>query len=58
MGRQIGEMVKKVLVRGDASGIPPAPPEKYDLYLNVETARTMRIAVPGDLMRRASRIYP
>ncbi len=58
MGRQIGEMARKVLMQGDASGVPPAPPGKYDLYLNIETARTMKIAVPGDLMRRASRIYP
>ncbi len=58
MGRQIGEMVKKVLLRGDAYGLAAAPPEKYDLFLNVETARAMRIAVPGDLMKKASRIYP
>jgi putative ABC transport system substrate-binding protein len=57
MGRQIAEVIKKVLTQGDASGIPPAPPEKYDLYLNLETARKMRIAVPADLLRRASRIF-
>jgi ABC-type uncharacterized transport system substrate-binding protein len=58
MGRQVGEMVKKVLREGDASGIAPSPPEKFDLFVNVETARMMKILLPGDLIRKARRVYP
>ncbi len=58
MGRQVGEMVKRVLREGDASGMAPSPPEKFDLYVNIETARMMKIPLPGDLIRKARRVYP
>ncbi len=58
MSRQVAEMAKRVLREGDASGIAPSPPEKYDLYVNVETARMMKVPVPRDLVRKAARIYP
>jgi putative ABC transport system substrate-binding protein len=58
MGRQIGEMARKALREGEASGMVPSPPEKFDLYINSETAKVMRIYLPGDLLKRASRVYP
>lgn len=58
MGRQIGELVDRVLSRGSASGMAPAPPERFKLYLNSETARTMNINIPGELLRKAKVIYP
>lgn len=58
MGRQIGELAQKVLSHGNASGIGPASPEKYNLYLNIETAKTMRINLPAELLKKARVIYP
>jgi putative ABC transport system substrate-binding protein len=58
MGRQIGEMAKKALRDGAASGIIASPPEKYNLYINSETARLMGIPLPEDLLKRANRVYP
>ena len=58
MGRQIGELAQKVLASGSASEIAPAAPSRYNLYLNVETARVMNIVVPAELTRKARGIYP
>ncbi len=58
MGRQVAEMVKRVLRGGSASSVAQSPPEKFDLYVNVGTARMMKIPVPRDLIMRAGRVYP
>jgi putative ABC transport system substrate-binding protein len=58
MGKQIGELAHRVLLHGNASGIAPAPPEKYNLYLNIETAKTMKINVPAEFSRKVRVIYP
>lgn len=58
MGNQIGELAKKVLSRGNASGITPAPPERFNLYLNIETAKAMKISIPAELLKKARVIYP
>lgn len=58
MGRQIGELAQKVLLHGNASGIASAPPERFNLYLNIETAKAMRISIPAELLKKARVIYP
>jgi len=58
MGKQIGELAKKVLSRGNASGIAPVPPERFNLYLNVETAKAMKIGIPAELFKKVRVIYP
>lgn len=58
MGIQMGELARKVLSRGSASGIVPAPPEKFDLYLNIDTAKAMKIRIPDELLKKARVIYP
>ena len=58
MGKQIGELAQKVLSRGNASGIPPAPPERFNLYLNIETAKKMKINISPDLIKKARGTYP
>jgi putative ABC transport system substrate-binding protein len=58
MGKQIGELAQKVLSRGNASGMAPAPPDKFNLYLNLETAKAMKIIVPAELVKKARVIYP
>ena len=58
MGKQIGELAQKVLSHGNAAGIAPAPPEKFNLYLNIETAKAMKISIPAELFKKARVIYP
>lgn len=58
MGKQIGELAQKVLSHGNASGIAPAPPERFNLYLNIETAKAMKISIPAELLKKARVIYP
>ena len=58
MGKQIGELAQRVLLRGNASGISPAPPEKFNIYLNSETANAMKISLPAELVRKARGMYP
>ena len=58
MGMQIGDLTKKVLSRGNASGIVPGPPERFNLYLNIETAKAMKINIPAELSKKARVIYP
>lgn len=58
VGRQIGEYVVRALKGGSVGEIPPAPPKKFDLFVNMETARKMGIRLPEELVRNAKRIYP
>lgn len=54
---QIGEKVRNILNGDDADQIPPSSPAKYNLFLNNNTARKMGISMPGDLLKKAKRIY-
>lgn len=58
MGKQIGEVAQKVLSSGSASGIAPAPPRRFNLFLNSETAKAMKISIPTELFKKARGIYP
>jgi ABC-type uncharacterized transport system substrate-binding protein len=58
MGKQIGEVAQKALSSGSASGIAPAPPRRFNLYLNSETARAMKISIPAEFIKKARVIYP
>ncbi len=58
MGRQLGEIVKSVLSKGSARDMPPAPPQRLNLYINTDTAKKMNITIPEELLRRAKKVYP
>ena len=58
VGRLIGDYAHKALNGADLGRIPPAPPRKFLLYLNTNTARRMGISVPDELKRLAARVYP
>jgi putative ABC transport system substrate-binding protein len=58
MGIQIGELARKVLSRGNASDMAPTPPERFDLYVNIDTAKAMKISIPDELLKKARVIYP
>jgi putative ABC transport system substrate-binding protein len=58
MARQLGRLVEKVVSQGQAVGIPEAGPEKFNLYVNTETARRFNISTPSDFLSRARKVYP
>lgn len=58
MGKQIGELTNRVLARGHANNIPSVPPDKFNLYINTETARSMKVYLPSEVLRKAKAVYP
>ncbi|MCL4491463.1 MAG: hypothetical protein M1510_06095 [Nitrospirae bacterium] len=58
MGRQLAEMAKTVLSTGNAELVSPSSPQRFNLYINTDTARKMNINIPEEIIRKAKRIYP
>ncbi len=58
VGRHIGENASTAMRGIDVGRIPPSPPEKFELYLNAETAKKMGISLSSDLLRKARKVYP
>lgn len=58
VGRNIGENASSALKGIDIGRIPPSPPGKFELYLNMATADRMGIPVSADLVRKAKKAYP
>jgi ABC-type uncharacterized transport system substrate-binding protein len=58
LGRVIGEYATSSLKSGSAGQQQALPPGKFELYLNMDTARKMRISIPDELMRMARKAYP
>lgn len=58
MGRQIGEILQKIVQRVDAGDIPPSPPRKFNLFVNTNTAKKMNISLPDEMLNKARKIYP
>ena len=58
VGRVIGEYATKALKGVNVGQLPPSPPRKYELFVNLDTARKMGIALPEGVVRSAKRTYP
>ncbi|HEX9078540.1 MAG TPA: ABC transporter substrate binding protein [Desulfuromonadaceae bacterium] len=58
VGKQIGEYAARALKTGTVGQPSPAPPRRFDLYVNTDTARRMGIRLPDELLRSAKRVYP
>ena len=58
MGRQLGNLIRRVVTNGTAAGMPQFPPEKYKVYFNRQTAESMGIRVEPELMKVAEKVYP
>ncbi|MBI5575116.1 MAG: hypothetical protein HY896_01990 [Deltaproteobacteria bacterium] len=58
VGRRIGEYAAKAVKGTNVGQVPPSPPQRFDLYLNSETARKMGIQLPIEIVRKAKKIYP
>lgn len=57
VSRQIGEKVQSILNGVAASELPEAPPRRYNLFINSNTARKMAIEIPEEMANKAKRIY-
>jgi len=53
LGRQTTDLVRKVIARGDAAGIPIARPRKVDVIVNARTARRLGIPLDPSVARQA-----
>lgn len=58
VGRLIGDYATRALHGANVGQIPPSPPRKFELFVNLDTARKMGIRLPEDLVRSAKRTYP
>ncbi|MDO9309497.1 MAG: ABC transporter substrate binding protein [Deltaproteobacteria bacterium] len=58
VGRVIGEYATRALKSGSVGQQSAFPPRKFDLYLNMGTARKMRLNIPDELVRMARKAYP
>lgn len=58
VGRTIGEYTTKALHGVNLGQFPPSPARKFELYLNTETARRMKISLSDQVMKSAKRVFP
>ena len=58
VGKTIGEYATKALKSGNVGQHSAFPPRRFELYLNMDTARKMRISIPNDVVRMAKKVYP
>jgi putative ABC transport system substrate-binding protein len=54
--RQSGAFVGKVLAGGRPADLPVERPSRFRLVINLSTARTMGITLPGVLLARADEL--
>lgn len=57
IGRQAGEMARRILEGEAPDAIPIAHPRKVPLFLNLRTADKLGVRVPDEAVREASKIY-
>jgi ABC-type uncharacterized transport system substrate-binding protein len=58
VGKIIGEYATTALKSGSVGQLAALPPRKFELFLNMDTARKMRISIPDEVVRMAKRAYP
>ena len=54
--RRSGDYVGRILKGATASDLPVQRPEKFELVVNVKTARALRLTLPVGLVQRADRV--
>jgi putative ABC transport system substrate-binding protein len=54
--RRSAQMVDKILKGAKPADIPVELPTKFELVVNVKTAKTLSIMIPGEILLQASRL--
>lgn len=58
VGKVIGEYAARALKTGQVGQPSAMPPRKFELYLNMDTARKMGISISEELGRMTRKVYP
>lgn len=58
VGKVIGEYATRALKSGTVGQQAALAPRKFELFLNMDTARKMHIAIPDEVVRMARKAYP
>jgi putative ABC transport system substrate-binding protein len=54
--RRSAQMADKILNRTKPADIPVELPTKFELVVNMKTAKTLGITIPGEILLQASRV--
>lgn len=58
VGKLIGDYATRALKGANIGQLPPSPPRKFDLFVNLDTAKKMGLRLPEELLRSARRTFP
>jgi ABC-type uncharacterized transport system substrate-binding protein len=57
LGRQIGEQAAELLSGTVVASVPPSPPQRFNLFVNVSTAKKVGVSIPHEMIRIAKKVY-
>jgi putative ABC transport system substrate-binding protein len=56
MSRRAAEIIDKILRGAKPAEIPVEQPTKFDLVINLKTAKALGVTIPGTMLSRADEV--